>query len=193
MLRKVWHLLGLIFPAAYYFGLFSRRVTLIFLAAAVVFVAIVEAGRFLIPAVNRVFLAAFRLIIREEERKGVNASLIYLTGAFLTILVFSKPIACASLAYLGFGDTAAGLVGRYWKTGRVSFRNKKSLQGTLACVVVCFGVGVLIVPWPLALAGALAAAGAELFSPGKWDNGVIPLSAAGVMWLTATVIGALGA
>jgi dolichol kinase len=193
MLRKVWHLLGLIFPAAYYFGVCSREVTLWILAAAVVLVAIVEIGRFLIPAVNRVFVATFRLIIREEERKGLNASLIYLAGVFLTILAFPKPIACASLAYLGFGDTAAGLVGKYWKVGRISLPNKKSLQGTLACAAVCFGVGILLLPWPLALAGALTATAAELFSPGKWDNGVIPLSAAGAMWLTATILTAVTA
>lgn len=188
MLRKAWHLLGLVFPAAYYFDLLSRRWILIILGAIVIVVAAVETARFLIPAVNQAFIRIFRPIIRVEEHKSLNSTLIYLPAVFISILFFPKDIACAAAAFLGLGDTAAELVGRNWKTGRVILPNNKSLQGTLACAIICFGIGILLVPWPIALAGALAATVAELFSPGKWDNGLIPISAAGVMWLAARIL-----
>lgn len=188
MLRKVWHLLGLIFPAAYYFDLLSRRWSLIILGATIITIAAVEAARFLIPAVNQAFIKIFRPIIREEEHKSLNSTLIYLPAVFISLLFFPKDIACAAAAFLGLGDTAAELVGRNWTTGRINLPNHKSLQGTLACAIVCFGIGILLVPWPIALAGALAATAAELFSPGKWDNGLIPLSAAGAMWLAAKIL-----
>ena len=186
MLRKLWHLLGLVFPAVYCFGLLSRRWVLVAAAVATLAVAVVEAVRFASPQTNRTFATLFRRMLRREEYSFVNASLLYLFGTFLVLLLYPRAIACAALFFLGLGDTAAELVGRTF--GRVKIFAGKTLEGTLACVAACFGVGVLLLPWPLALVGAVAAAAFELFSPGQTDNFLIGVGSGGAVWLAARLI-----
>jgi dolichol kinase len=182
-LRKTWHLLGLAFPALYYFGILSRFGTLVLVGGIVIGAVVLEILRFRIPAVATAFAAVFRRIMRDEEFRTLNATIPYLAATFVVILVFPRVIACAALVFLALGDAAAELVGR--AVGRVRIIGPKTLEGTLACFAVCFLAGWHFLGWELALVGAGAAAVAELLSGGWVDNFSIPLAAGGAVWLAS--------
>ena len=180
LLRKGWHLLGLVLPALYYFGLCSRTTTLIAVGTAATVAIILEVLRFKNEAAGRVFGTVFRRLLREEEYRALNATIPYLVATFLVLLIFPKSIAWVALVYLAFGDVAAYAIGS--TLGRVRLRAGKTLEGTLGCLTICFAAGCLFVDWRLALAGAAAAATAELLSHGWVDNLTMPVAAGAVMW-----------
>jgi dolichol kinase len=182
-LRKGWHLLGLAFPALFYFGLLSRFGTLVLVGGIVAGAVVLEILRFTVPAVATAFAAVFRRIMRDGEFRALNATIPYLAATFVVLLIFPRVIACAALVFLALGDAAAELVGR--AVGRVRLVGPKTLEGTLACFAVCFLAGWYFLGWELALVGAGVAAGAELLSGGWVDNFSIPLAAGGAVWLTS--------
>jgi len=186
-LRKAWHLLGLVFPALYYFGILSRPWVLALVGGIVVGAVVLEILRFKNAAVAAAFATLFRLILRDEEYGALNATIPYLAATFVVLLIFPRVIACAALAFLALGDAAAELVGR--AVGRVRIVGPKTLEGTLACFAVCFLAGWYFLGWKLALVGAAAAAGAELLSGGWVDNFSIPLAAGGAVWLAGYLLG----
>jgi len=180
-LRKTWHLLGLVFPALYYFGVLSQVWVLVVVGGVVAGAIVLEILRFTNPAVAAAFAAVFRRIMRDDEFKTLNATIPYLAATFVVLLIFPRVIACVALAFLALGDTAAELVGR--PAGRIRIAKGKTLEGTLACFGVCFLVGWYFLGWQLALVGAGAAALAELVSGGLADNFTIPLAAGAAVWL----------
>jgi dolichol kinase len=139
----------------------------------------------------------FKRIIHPHEVHRVNSATWYGTALFILAL-FSPPIASATaLAVLGFGDPAAGLIGRRW--GKHPIAGGRTLEGTVAFAF--FGalaaLGVLslwhpVAPLPLlagvAIAAAIAGAVAELVSRRVDDNFSVPLAAAGVAWLAALAL-----
>jgi dolichol kinase len=179
-LRKIWHLLGAAFPALYYFGVISKSCTLAVVGAIIAVAVAIEVLRFTSSRAARVFGAVFGLIMRDAEYRRLNATIPFLVSTFLAVLIFPKAIACVSLFYLAFGDVAAALVGG--AVGRVRLAAGKTLEGTLACFGVCLAIGLFFLDWRLALAGAAAAATAELLSHGWGDNLSIPVAAGAVMW-----------
>lgn len=182
-LRKAWHLLGLVFPALYYFGILSRVWVLVLVGGIVGGAVVLEILRFKSEAVAAAFAAVFRRIMRDDEFKTLNATIPYLAATFIVLLIFPRVIACVALAFLALGDAAAELVGR--AVGRVRIAGPKTLEGTLACFAVCFLAGWYFLGWELALVGAGAAALAELLSGGWVDNFSIPLAAGGAVWLAS--------
>lgn len=178
--RKIWHSLGIIIPVVYWLGWLGRGTILWVVGIALVALAVVEILRFIVPAVQRAFTSAFGLLLRDDERKGPHGSLYFLTGVFLSILLFPKDLACVGLVYLAVGDTAAEIVGR--RFGRVKLLGPKTLEGSAACFVSSAAVGLFLLPWPIALTGAAAGTLLELFGTGNIDNASIPVGAAGAMY-----------
>lgn len=174
-------------PALYYFGFFSRTTTLIVAGAAAAVAIILEVLRFNNEAAGRVFAAVFRRLMRAEEYRALNATVPYLVATFLVLLIFPKSIAWVALAYLALGDVAAHAIGS--TLGRVRLRAGKTLEGTLGCLGICVAAGCFFVDWRLALAGAAAAATAELLSRGWVDNLTIPVAAGAVMWSISYLAG----
>lgn len=186
-LRKSWHLLGLIFPAAYYFGALSRPTVLVIVGAITAGAVVLEILRFRFAVVGRAFAAVFRVLLREEEYRRLNATIPFLGATFLTLLLFPRPIAFVAVAFLALGDAAAGIIGPRLRGPRL--RAGKTLAGTLACFAVCFAVGWYFLGWKLALLGAAVAAAAELLSDGWFDNFTIPLASGAALWAVAHATG----
>ncbi|UCH77736.1 MAG: hypothetical protein JSU81_08400 [Candidatus Coatesbacteria bacterium] len=186
-LRKSWHLLGLVLPAAYYFGALSRPTVLLIVAVITAGAVVLEILRFRFAVVARAFTAVFRVLMREEEFRRLNATIPFLGATFLTLLLFPRTLAFVAMAFLALGDAAAGIVGR--RLGGFRLRADKTLAGTLACLAVCFVVGWYFVGWKLALVGAGVAAAAELLSPGWFDNFSVPLASGAAMWAVAHATG----
>lgn len=185
ILRKLWHVFGLIFPLANYLGWIDKKWVLIIVVAGALIAAVVDIVRFNHATAAQLFLRIFGPLLRPHEKETVNTSFPYFTGTFLVILLLPKATSLIALAYLAFGDTAAELVGKTF--GRVRVLLTKTLEGTAACFVVCFLLGLPWLNWRLALAGAAAAALAELLSPSQSDNLTIPVVGGGAIYFLAYI------
>jgi dolichol kinase len=146
-----------------------------------------EIGRRYSAAVNRFLMGVFGPVAHAHEARGINSATWYSTALFGLALA-ATPVECAlAVIVLGFGDPAAGLIGR--RFGRIRLAAGRSLEGTSAFVVVgtLAALGMLraafptIAPleaWALAFGSALAGAIGELLTRRLDDNLVIPIAAA---------------
>ena len=192
-IRYLWHLLGgLLLPAIYYFT--DKRISLIIFGAFFIFFFLADFLRLHYPRLNEWVFRHLRTIIKEEERDNFSGNPYYIFGAFLSVLLFEKGIALASLCFVACGDLAASIIGK--KRGRIRIK-KKSLEGSLGFLFACLLVGIFLLVLRLKLAfgilliGALTASIVELFSPGRKDNLTVPLFSGLIMQIIRS-IGRLG-
>ncbi|MBM3214501.1 hypothetical protein FJZ36_06270 [Candidatus Poribacteria bacterium] len=204
--RKGLHASGLVIPLLYYLGLklripgtdahwVSRPVAAAILGAMTVVYFALEWVRLADPKLNRLFAQTFGWMLRADEFRGVTGAGYYLLGSFLAVALFSPSIAIAAMLFLIFGDFAAALVGT--AIGKIRLFARKSLEGSLACFIACFGLGLLLFwqvkpDWSigvrLALSGAIAATLAELLPLRINDNLTIPLfSGLAILWAAQTL------
>lgn len=129
----------------------------------------------------------------------VSLVVIALAHAFLGL---SWALAFAAYAILGLGDAASALVGVAYGRQRLPWNRRKSLEGTAAGLAAGFLAGSFLgaLPYVVAgmaipplfygvvLVGAMAGALAETV-PRVEDNLVVPLAAAGAMFLLAGAVG----
>lgn len=171
--RKSIHLLGLVVPILYFFT--SRDLIIIGVGALLTLALAAELLKGVVPGVRVIFLRIFSPILRSQEQKGgLTGSTYFLIGSFLCILFFDKTLAIVCLCFLTLGDLCAALIGKQW--GRIKLFSRKSLEGSLACFVVCTAAALLIGLHPVvAIAGALVATLIELLPIGVDDNVTIPL------------------
>ncbi|MEK7858717.1 MAG: hypothetical protein AAB320_06200 [Elusimicrobiota bacterium] len=168
--RKAFHMLSLVYLAAYHWLGYPRIVPL--LAAWLVVVTVVELGRFLIPSLGAWLAVFFSGLIRETELRAFSG-IFHTTAGCLIVMAWAggRPaLVVASVLNLALGDAAAALVGK--RFGRIKIAGgKKSVEGSLACLAVCWGCGVWAgLPPAAALAGALSATAVELLPTTPWFN-----------------------
>lgn len=182
--RKSIHLASLVIPIAYYLTPDSwiRGWERVLLAAVILSLAI-EVFRLHHPRTRNVFRHFFGELLRNHEEVSLLGSTYLLIACLLTIHLFPKPVAVLALSFLILGDTVAAIVGK--SIGRIRLLGGKTLEGSLACFAVCFGLTLLLpdVPLPVGLVGALVATVFELLPIPLDDNFRIPLSAGFAMEL----------
>jgi dolichol kinase len=171
--RKGIHLSALAIPAAVYW--LPRKPVVLGLLVLTLGFLVAELLRLGHRSVRSVFSRLFGSMIRDHEHASFTGSTFFLVGSLLTVCVFARPVAVASLCFLILGDSVAALVGR--SVGRVKLFGGKTLEGAASNFLVCLGVGVVLLPLPLALAGAAASAIVELLPIPLDDNLRIPLAA----------------
>ena len=171
--RKSIHLLGLVFPILYIFTTRHTAITTVGVLLAIALAS--ELLKAFLPAFRDIFMRIFSPMLRSQEQKGgLTGATYYLIGSFLCILLFDKTLAIVCLCFLTLGDLCAALIGKQW--GRIKLFSRKSLEGSLACFIVCAAVALLIGLHPIvALVGALVATLIELLPTGVDDNVTIPL------------------
>ncbi|MBM3154944.1 MAG: hypothetical protein FJ008_06370 [Chloroflexi bacterium] len=150
-----------------------------------------DVARLRISGLNNWFSKWFALFLRQEEANRLMGASYFLLGCLLTALVFPKGIASLAILYASFGDPSATVVGK-WK-GRPRFW-RKSVEGSLACLIACLLVGLLattLVGEPVlvvALVGAVFAMLFELLPLRLNDNITIPFGSAVVMVVMGLLI-----
>lgn len=171
--RKSIHLLGLVVPILYFFT--SWDLAIIGVGGLVTLALAAELLKGLVPTFRAIFLRVFSPILRSQERRGgLTGATYFLIGSFLCILLFDKTLAIVCLCFLTLGDLCAALIGKQW--GRIKLFSRKSLEGSLACFVVCTAAALLIGLHPVvAITGAIVATVIELLPIGVDDNVTIPL------------------
>lgn len=169
--RKLFHSLSLLYAAGFYF--LGREGILWILVPLLAIEGTLEIARLCIPRFNEWILALFGGINREKEMNRMSGIFWMLLGASITIAVFKdqKIVLCA-LGYLTFSDAAASLVGL--PLGRHKFLGK-SLEGSLACFVASFLVGLAFINPLWALASAFLVTAVELLPLPLNDNFWIPI------------------
>jgi len=135
-----------------------------------------ESLRLMYPSINKTVLKIFRSMYRKSEENNFSGLIWTLTGGFLTIFIFNdKKIVTTVLLYMCLGDSAAGLIGTHHGKTKIGYWKYKTLEGSLACFVVCFICGIFFLPWELALIGAIIATIIEFLPLPLNDNFWLPL------------------
>jgi len=173
--RKAFHLLTLIYVFAYWV---LPRTEMLWAMGTLIFCVLVFEGiRLRNPAFNRRLVKKLGDVYRESEANSISGLPWTLSGSFFTMLLFpDKNIVVVSLMYLALGDASAALVGK--RIGKRKIFWEKTLEGSLACFLVCFMIGLFFFEIPVAFAGALAAAVIELFPWALNDNFWMPIISA---------------
>ena len=182
--RKAIHLASLSIPIAYYLSppSWSRIWEKVLLASVILSLA-VEVFRFNSPRIRSVFRHFFGELLRNHEEASLLGSTYLLIAVLLTLHLFDKPVAVLALGFLILGDTVAAIVGK--SIGKIRLLGGKTLEGSLACLAVCYGLTLLMpgIPFYVGLVGALTATLFELLPIPLDDNFRIPLSAGFAMEL----------
>ena len=185
MKRKAIHLSTFLIPLIYLDHRVTRKEMTLGLALAMLLLVILEVVRLR----ARVFRIFFHHLLgdqlRRRERRDMLGGTYLVLGFLLSVLAFPPVVAVAACEFLVLGDTAAALVGK--SIGRIRAFDK-TLEGSLACFLVCAAVGWALsamhpaqLPLPVALAGAFVATIFEILPVPVDDNLKIPLSAGLVM------------
>jgi dolichol kinase len=188
--RKSIHLCSLSIPIVYYF--IPRSTALIILGILTVIALFLDLGRYLSPAIGKLFYKIFGFLLRQHEidhkRRNLNGATYVLLSGFICVLIFPKVIVVTAFAVLIIGDTLAALIGRRFGKHKFLF---KSLEGTLAFFVS----GIIVVflspkieyrfsEYMIGIVSIAFGAIIENISFGLADdNLVIPISIGAAMWL----------
>lgn len=171
--------------------LLPRAVVIAALATLTFLFLSFDVARLRISGLNSWFSKWFALFLRQEEANRLMGSSYFLLGCLLTALVFPQEIASLAILFASFGDPSASVIGK-WK-GHPRFRGK-SIEGSLACLIVCLVVGVLVATLAgepvlmVALVGAVFAVLFEVLPFRLNDNIIIPFGSAVVMVIIGLVV-----
>jgi glycerol-3-phosphate acyltransferase PlsY len=170
--RKATHLVALSIPVGYFFlpKLPSVLILSLFALGSIV-VDIIRLKRLPLHGfLNRLIGP----VLREHENSNFTGSSYILTASVLSMLLFDKSVAIAAISFIILGDIAAALVGR--TCGKIRIK-RKSLEGSLACLVMCLLVAVILPGFPLwiGVAGAFTATIVEGITSPIDDNFSVPL------------------
>jgi dolichol kinase len=192
--RKGIHLVALAIPIGYF--LLPKFLSLLILTPFALGSIIIDIIR-----LKRLPLHGFldRLIgpvLREHESSNFTGSSYILTASVLSIILFDKRAAVAAISFIILGDIAAALIGRRygklkinWAFARPEVRtgpnpsNKKTFEGSSACLFMCLLVALIVPGLPLWIgaAGALIATVVEGITLPIDDNFSVPLISGLVM------------
>ena len=95
-------------------------------------------------------------------------------GAMLALLLYPAPAAFLAIYALAFGDGIASLVGRAY--GRIRILPGTTFEGSLACLVAVFAVGITLTgDFATALVIAVVATVLEALPTDDMDNIILPV------------------
>jgi diacylglycerol kinase (CTP) len=196
--RKAIHLLSLSVPLVYALDLLPRQTILAVLSFVTLVLAGLDMLRLRFPLFRRAFFRLFSGMVRRHEHDRPTGSTWLLLAFVISLLVFSRPIAVAVMAYTVLGDGTASLAGKIW--GRRSIGRERhagagyrTLEGSAACLAACLLVGAAVpgLEGALIVPGALIATAVEAFSGRADDNMTIPLVTGSVLTVLQRALGAV--
>lgn len=179
--RKLFRLAGLLFPALYSWT--TKETTLAFAVVLLILFLGLEGLRSRRATVNDVIFRKGSIILRESERTGLTSITWFLIGVPVAVLLFPREVAVGAWLFFLVGDAAAEFVGTRWGRTRVL---GKTLEGSLACLLTCLSLGLVIWAWlgmalPAVVAGAVTATLVEFLPLRLNDNFTVPLATGLVM------------
>lgn len=139
-LRKLYRMLGLLFPILYIF--YSKSLVLSILIPLTLAFIFIDVMRLEFPKITKGYFKYFSKISKGREKYNPLGTTYVLLGEMITILFFSKEIAIVAIFFLIFGDAAASFGKKYGKI-KTGVWDKK-LEGSIACFIVCVIIGWLL-------------------------------------------------
>ena len=173
--RKGIHILIALVP---FLATISLSNTALLLMCGILFYTWAESMRFL--GFSLPFISPFtKSVLRKREQNRFALGPVTLgLGALLSLLAFPPSVSAAAIYALAFGDSAAGLVGKFLGRFRPAFLAGKSVEGSLACFTVAFSAGFLVFgEWKIAVAVGLGSMLADALPIKDFDNLLLPLAA----------------
>ena len=173
--RKLVHLASGLIPLIYLWLPLTRQEALTILGILASPFLALDLLRLYLPSLNEAFCSYFGWGMRDRERTRPTGAFYALVGAWGSILVFEKQIACAALLILAFGDTAASLAGKAVRGAPLV--GEKTAIGSLAMLITGSFVALPFFAPGIAVGGAVVAAVVELLPLPIDDNLTVPLAA----------------
>ncbi|KAL0206932.1 hypothetical protein P9112_012643 [Eukaryota sp. TZLM1-RC] len=187
--RKGFHVNGFCYPSLYYIlyrgGVASKSTVVLFSSLFSIAFALFELLRIVFPCFNRFSLKYLSRVMRKKERHDVTALFHFANGALFSVLFFPPAAAIIGMGHVVVGDVAAAITGVAF--GKIRIKGKKTLEGTLGCLIACFLSGFVFSSLTLAipvhcslvsgLISALFATLAELYADSRLDdNFIMPIA-----------------
>jgi len=190
--RQLMHILvGLVTVALIYYDILSPFSLLLLIITGIMLSFLCK--RVQIPIIST-FLDH---VEREEQRRKFpgKGTIFFFIGVLLSLQLFERDIACASIMILTLGDSISHMFGAQFGKIKNIFNGKsqKLLEGTLAGTLAGFFGALFFVPIPEAFLGSLGAMIAEVIKidfndTTLDDNLVVPLIAGTVMVLVGKFV-----
>lgn len=128
----------------------------------------------------------------DLERFPGKGIIFYFMGVYISLLLFEKDIAMASIMVLALGDSVSHLYGLHY--GKIShpLSQKKFLEGTIAGFIAGFIGALVFLPWYESFFASLIAMIVEAIEikisrQQVDDNLIVPFVAGGVVWLVRLI------
>ena len=168
------------------------------MAVAAFILLLVDFLRLRLTSVKSVFIVLFGSMLRRKELSTLTGASYLMLASLVCLLIFGmgpegrvSGVFIAAMGFLALGDTAAAIVGL--SIGRVRIF-RKTLEGTLAGLLVCLGVAWLVsilpgldFPLGIGILGAVSASVVEALPIEVNDNVVIPLLSGMVMMIALQI------
>src|SRR3989344_1204450 len=182
--RQMFHLaLGLVIVLLLMYGFIDKNLILILIIAGLILSIISRKTK--IPVI-------YNLLEKFERKEEIEAfpgkgTIFYFIGVYISLLLFSKDIAMASIMVLAFGDSVSHVYGLHYGKIRHPLSGTKFFEGTIAGFIAGFMGAWMFLPWHEAFFASLIAMiieaveikiGAEQVD----DNLIIPVVAGAVVW-----------
>ena len=182
--RQAFHmLLGIIIVLLLRYGFADKNILLILILMG--FILSILSAKTKIPVIYTLLQKFERK--KDMERFPGKGIIFYFIGAYLSLLLFPKEIAMASIMILALGDSVSHLYGLHYGKVKHPLSDKKFLEGAIAGFIAGFFGALLFLPWLEAFLASLAAMTVEgidikLGAEQVDDNLIIPIVAGAVVW-----------
>ena len=182
--RKGIHLFALVIPIGYF--LLPKLPSLLILTPFALGAMAIDIIRLKRLPLHGFLNRLLGPVLREHESADFSGASYILSASVFTILFFDRRVAVAAISFIILGDIAAALIGRRfgntkirWGVGdkHVNWNNRKSLEGSLACLFVCILAALVVPHLPLwvGILGAFVATVVEALPLPVNDNFSVPL------------------
>jgi dolichol kinase len=183
--RKLVHLMCLIYILGYWY--LPKNFVVLGLSIVISVAVFLEILRFKVHSFNNFLKDNFKGFYRQQEADKMSGLVWTLSGGLITILMFpNKYMVFASFLYLVFADAAAALIGKAFGKHKILFG--KSLEGSMACFLVCFIIGLFMFNFWFAFIGAIIATFVEAVPWKLNDNFWMQIINAGMLTLLSNVM-----
>lgn len=135
--RRLWHFGGVLTMVLFYWKLTPEQALWVAVPVSGTLITF-DVLRLYSRRLNELFTWIFGAVLRETERKKLAASTAMMAGVTITLFIFPKSVVLLSLLMFAFADPLASYFGI--RFGKDKLIGDKSLQGSLAALVICFFV-----------------------------------------------------
>lgn len=137
--RKIWHVSG-VGIALWLFYILPYDVSLGLISALSIILVSLDMIRLKSPVFKKVVVKMMGLFMRQEELNKPTGLSFMCIGFWLLILLFDRQIAIMTLLFVMLGDPVAAYIGIKYGEDKIG---DKSVQGFLACFVVCLVISLI--------------------------------------------------